>query len=66
MSLDHPDSQSRWTVDHIETEPMTAEQHAAAVAAFANLISRWQTGHPAESAPGQPAGPAAKPPINPR
>ncbi|WP_291414953.1 hypothetical protein [Actinophytocola sp.] len=42
----------------METEPITEQQHAAAVTALANMINRWQTSHPAGPAPDQPDGPA--------
>jgi len=32
----------RWRVARIETAPMTAQQHRAAVAALAALIAGWQ------------------------
>lgn len=39
---DYADSPSRWTVDHVETVPMSAQQYADSVAALAALIAQWQ------------------------
>ena len=57
---------SRWRVAAVHTVPMTEQQRAEAIAALANLITRWQTGQPAQPPPGQPAGLSAGLPTNPR
>ncbi len=38
----HRRGPGRWRVERIDTTPMTEEQHRAAVAALAVLITAWQ------------------------
>lgn len=47
---DHLDDQPSWTVEQVETAPMSAQQYTDAVAALAALIAQWQT----NSIPKQP------------
>lgn len=49
--MTHPQTEhpgSRWRIDAVHTVPMTEQQRADAVTALANLITRWQTGQPAQ------------------
>lgn len=38
-TTDHPSH--GWTIEHVETEPITPAQHTSAVAALSALITQW-------------------------